>query len=54
MRDYSAAFSTVLTLPVYKRLGASTGVIDSFLNDPPPGFRKNSFQFTLGATYSLR
>ena len=53
-RDYSAAFNTVVTLPVYKRLGASTGVIDSFLNDPPPGFRKNSFQFTLGATYSLR
>lgn len=51
---YSAAFSTLLTIPVFKRLGGSTGVIDTFLNDPPPGFRKNSFQFTLGLTYSLK
>jgi hypothetical protein len=27
---------------------------DAFLNDPPPGFQKNSFQLTLGLTYSLR
>jgi len=50
---YTAAFSTLFTLPVYKHLGASTGVIDTFLNDPPPGFRKNSFQYTLGLTYTL-
>ena len=52
-RAYSASFNTLLTLPVYKRLGASTGVIDTFLNDPPAGFKKNSFQFTLGLTYTL-
>lgn len=51
---YSAYFSALLTLPVYKRLGASTGIIDAYLNDPPPGFKKNSFQFTLGMTYSLK
>lgn len=53
-RDYSALGSLLLTLPVYKRLAASTGVIDSFLNDPPPGFKRNSFQFLLGLTYTLR
>jgi len=52
--DYSALFSTLLTMPVSKRLSASTGVIDTFLNDPPPGFEKNSFQFTFGLTYVLR
>jgi hypothetical protein len=51
---YSAAFSTLLTMPVYKRLGGSTGIIDTFLNNPPAGFRKNSFQFTLGLTYTLQ
>jgi len=51
---FSASFNALLTLPVYKRLSASTGFIDGFLNDPPPGFKKNSVQFTLGATYSLR
>jgi Protein of unknown function, DUF481 len=52
-RAYSASFNTLLTLPVYKRLGASTGIGDTFLNDPPAGFKKNSFQFTLGLTYTL-
>jgi hypothetical protein len=51
---YSAAFSTLVTMPVYKHLSGSTGIIDTFLNDPPPGFRKNSFQFTLGLTYVLQ
>lgn len=51
---YSAAFDTLLTMPVYKHLGGSMDVIDTFLNDPPPGFRKNSFQFTLGLTYTLQ
>ena len=51
-RAYSASFSTLLALPVYKHLSASTGVVDTFLNDPPAGFKKNSFQFTLGLTYT--
>jgi hypothetical protein len=53
-RAYSAAFGTMLTIPVYKRLGGSTGVTDTFLNDPPPGFKKNSLQFMLGLTYTLQ
>jgi hypothetical protein len=51
---FSAGFGTLLTMPVYKRLSGSTGVLDTFLNDPPPGFKKNSLQFTLGLTYSLQ
>jgi hypothetical protein len=53
-RDWSGSFSTVFTMPVYKRLNASTSLIDSFLNDPPPGFRKNSLQLSLGATWALQ
>ena len=54
LNAYSALFSTILTMPVYKRVSASTGIIDTFLNDPPPGFQKNSFQFNFGLTYVLR
>jgi hypothetical protein len=50
---YSAAFNALLSMPVYKRLSASTGFIDSYLNNPPPAFRKNSVQLTIGLTYSL-
>jgi hypothetical protein len=51
---YSAFASAGLTFPVYHRFGLTLGALDDFLNDPPPGFKKNSFQFTLGATYSFR
>lgn len=50
---YSAFASAGLTLPVFHHLGVTVGALDNFLNDPPPGFKKNSFQLTLGATYSL-
>ena len=51
---YSAAGTAGLTLPVYKRLSLSLGTVDTFLNDPPPGFKKNSFQFTMGLSYTLQ
>jgi hypothetical protein len=50
---YSGALNVLLTLPVYKRLNGSLGFIDSYLNNPPPAFRKNSAQITLGFTYAI-
>jgi hypothetical protein len=51
---YSWNANTSLNVPVFKRLGFQLAAIDSFLNDPPPGFKKNSFQLTMGLTYSLK
>ncbi len=51
---YSAIGSAALTIPAYKRLNFTVGTVDTFLNNPPPGFKKFSFQFTTGATYVLR
>jgi len=51
---YSAFASAALTFPVYHRFGFTLGALDNFLNSPPPGFKKNSFQFTVGATYSFQ
>jgi hypothetical protein len=42
-----------ITIPLRKGLGFNLSTLDTFLNDPPAGFRKNSFQFTTGVTYSL-
>ncbi len=53
LNAYSAAGFVNLTLPLYKRFNFTTGVIDTFLNNPPPGFKKNSFQFITGITYAL-
>jgi putative salt-induced outer membrane protein YdiY len=50
---YSAFASAGLTFPVYHHFGLTIGAIDNFLNNPPPTFKKNSFQLTVGATYSF-
>jgi hypothetical protein len=50
---YFANGSAGITLPVYKGVGLNVSVLDSFLNDPPPGFKKNSFTFVTGVTYAL-
>jgi hypothetical protein len=50
----TASASALLTMPVYKRMNFSIGTIDNYLHDPPVGFKKNSFQATMGLTYALR
>ncbi|HEX4807901.1 MAG TPA: DUF481 domain-containing protein [Bryobacteraceae bacterium] len=54
LNAYSGNGNATLAIPVYKRLNFSIGVIDTFLNDPPPGFKKNSFQATTGLTYAIK
>jgi hypothetical protein len=50
---YSALTNASLVFPAYKRLSFSLNTEDTFLNNPPPGFRKNSFLFTVGLGYTL-
>jgi hypothetical protein len=50
---YSASATAAIVLPVYKRLAMQFSTTDSYLNDPPPTFKKNSYQFVTGITYSL-
>jgi hypothetical protein len=51
--SYAAQGNLTLTVPVYKRVSFTIGTIDTFLNNPTPGFLKNSFQFTTGLSYTL-
>ena len=51
---FSALGNAALTMPVYKRMSFTLGTIDNYLHNPPTGFKKNSFQATMGLTYSLR
>jgi hypothetical protein len=51
--DYSANVSVGAAFPVYKNFGFTVGVIDSYLNDPPPGFKGNSVQFNTALTYTI-
>ncbi len=54
LNAYAAAGNATLTMPVYKRIHFTVGMLDTFINNPPPGFRKNSFQLTTGLTYALQ
>ena len=50
---YSANFAAGLVLPVYHRFGVSFNTVDNFLNNPPAGFKKNSYSFITGVNYSF-
>lgn len=51
---YAANGNVALAVPVLKRLAMSLSAADSFLNNPSYGYKKNSFQFVTGITYSLK
>ena len=53
LNAYSANGNMSLSIPVFKRIGLTLGALDTFLNNPSPGFKKNSFQFTTSATYAI-
>jgi Protein of unknown function, DUF481 len=56
LRAYSMNASVILAVPLYKHFSFSTTLADAFLNNPPPGFQKNSFQFitALGYTFGVK
>ena len=51
---WSAQIIAGLLFPVYKNLGFTLGSQDNFINNPPFGYKKNTFQFTAGVTYTLK
>ena len=51
---WSAQILAALVFPVYKNLGFTLGSQDNFVNNPPFGYKKNTFQFTAGVTYTLK
>ncbi len=57
LHAYSITETNQFTFPTYKNLGFSLGTLDSYLNNPPislPPTKRNSFQFTMGLTYTIK
>jgi hypothetical protein len=50
---YSGNFAAGIALPVYHRFSATFSTTDSYLNNPSPGYKKNSYQLVTGITYAL-
>lgn len=51
--DYTANFIANLGVPVSKKFNVTFGIVDGYLNNPPPGSQKNSFQFVTNLTYKI-
>lgn len=51
---YSAHVNGSLGFPVYKGFGFGITAIDDYLNDAPAGSNKNSSQFNLNITYTIK
>ncbi len=53
-RAYTANAYLALTMPLFKRLGATVSATDNYLNNPSPGYRTNSVQLVTGLTYTIK
>lgn len=53
-RAYTANAYMAFTMPLFKRLSATISATDNYLNDPSPGYKRNSVQFVTGLTYNLK
>ncbi len=51
---YSWQGTLGLAAPISKKFSLSINLLDANLNNPPPGFKKNSLQFTTGLTYTIK
>jgi hypothetical protein len=54
LNAYSGNGGVTLVAPLFRRLSINFTTTDSFINNPVPGYQKNSFTFTTGLTYTLR
>lgn len=57
LHAYSANETNTVAFPAYKNLSFTMGTLDSYLNDTPvsePPTKPNSFQFTMGLSYSIK
>jgi hypothetical protein len=51
---YSALGTVNLSIPVYKNLAFTIGIQDAYLNNPPPNFKRNSYQFLTNLSYVFK
>jgi hypothetical protein len=50
---YTGNLYANFAIPVKKRISITIGGIDSYINEPPAGFKKNSFEFVTQFTYKV-
>lgn len=51
---FSAQIAAGLVFPVYRNFAFTIGSQDNFVNNPPFGYKKNTFQFIAGVSYTFK
>lgn len=51
---FQASAATAWAMPVARALAVNIALLDSYLNNPQPGFQHNSFQFSTGVVWSVK
>lgn len=51
---FTAQFVAGLVFPAYKNFGFSLGTQDNYINNPPSGYKSNTFLFTAGLNYTFK
>lgn len=51
---YAANVSAGLAFPIWKRFAANVTATDNYVNNTPAFYKKNSFQFVTGVSYTLK
>lgn len=54
MKYFFGGFTLGVNVPVYRRLGFNLSSYENYVNNPPPYFKRNAFQLTVGASYTLK
>ncbi len=52
-KAYTGNLFANLAIPVKKRISISIGGVDNYINEPPAGFKKNSFEFLTQLSYKI-
>jgi hypothetical protein len=50
---YTASAFANFAIPVYKRINITIGGLDNYVNQPPSGFKTNSFEFVTQLAYKI-
>lgn len=54
MKYFFGGFTLGVNVPVYRRLGVNISSFEDYVNNPPPYFKRNAFQLSVGASYTLK
>jgi hypothetical protein len=52
-KAYTGNLFANLMIPVRKRISITIGGVDNYINEPPSGFKKNSFEFVTQLSYKI-